>query len=229
MSQETKTKATSLEKITAALTEHGWVFTVTEQEVHVPDQENASYHRYSSRAAFVPNKKVPGFEVKASNGSSTLESWYGDRVSFTAYFTESGAFLPRYSTGSYPIGTKPSVAKIVSTIEKKSPKAIEARQQANAEAKAAELAAYDAKVATAYAEAQRALTQAQGETAEMLMAETGMTDDQARAVLVMVQTGKFGPLLNASTQVERTAQGWIGESYCPATYVDGKRVSGREV
>jgi hypothetical protein len=218
------TAKTSLTKLTEALTESGWQFKTSATRVSVSDTDNPRYSRYSSRVSY-PVKTVDGVQVEASN---KVGSGF-DLKAFTAVFTEDGKYLARYTKGTYPFMQDIPLRMMLQRIESHSPTAIAARRENQEQALAAEQAAYDTQVAAAYAEAQEALTQAQAEV-DAFLTGLGLTEDQARTVLVAVQTGKFGPLLNAKTEVENTGKGYLGSGTYPGgTYVDGKRVEEAQV
>lgn len=226
MSQGTKT--TSLDKVKAALTEHGWTFTTAETTVSVPDTDNPRYSRYSSRASY-PNKQVPGVKVEARNHAEGQDFGRWGNVSFTVVFTGDGKYLAADTRGRYPVTQGVPLKKVLETIEGRGPEALAQKEREEAEYKAQQLAEYDAKVAAAYAEAQEALSLAKGEMIEELVfGSTGLTHEQAEKTIEMVLTGKFGPVMNASTKVQNTSQGYLGDGYTPAKYVDGKRVEGSE-
>lgn len=220
-------KQTSLQKVTDALTEHGWTFTTKETTVTVPDKDNPRYSRYSSRASY-PNKYVPGVEVTADNTST--DRWDGKR--FEAKFVaENGAYLREYVRGSYPFPAA-TLKEVLATIERFGPEAVKAKQAKEAEEKQRDREREAARVAEAYAKAQAAEAEAKAAALAFLKENFGLAANQSEALIEAATTADtpLTTLFNASVTRQRVGEGWDPErggwGNLTGTYKDGKPVSG---
>lgn len=216
------TKTTSLATLTEALTEHGWTFESTEREVRVPDPDSPHVRTsgYSGRVTHMPTKPVPGVVVSARNGDEEAQK------SFSAQFTAEGKYLAQHTSGGYPFSMKGiTLKRILAEVEQYAPQRLASRRAA----RAAEMAERDEQeardVLAAHTEAKEKLVAARSEIAQTLMAK-GLSAAQASVVMETVQSGEFGPFLNALAAVERTGKGWLpGKTFVSGTYVNGVRVS----
>jgi hypothetical protein len=217
----TSTKQTSLQRLTAALTEHGWQFTTEETTVKVPDKENPYRKQtYSSRNHY-PLKSVPAVKVKASNGTKS------DPKHFSATFTAEGAYLSDKTTGSYPFSYYTALKAVLPNIEKNSATALETRAEAEESKKVAQQAEEEQRVAEAFAAASEAEQAAKAAAVSYLRQEFGLAENQSESLL-SAMNAKESPLAEfavAKEARERVGKGWLpGKTFLRGTYVDGKRV-----
>ena len=218
----TTTKTTSLQKMTEALTEAGWEFTVTETEVKVPDYDNANRTPWSSRASYVPTKVVPGVKIEASNGIGK---------NFTVEFEASGKFLAPNTKGSYPFTAKQPLKVLLKEAEKHGPIATAQRVERMAQERAERESKEEREVAEAYAAATQTLAEAESLLRSSLEI-TGLSPVQVEVVMGLLEAAEKGPeestvaaYFQAKTSVERTGKGWLpGKTSVSGIYADGKKV-----
>lgn len=219
------TKTTSLDKVRAALNEHGWRYETNQTTVRVPDHDSDKVVRRSGRVRYAPTKAVDAVSVRfTNNAGGDFDHWVA-KTATLVFLAESGSYLRGESKGNHDFVDR-SLKTVLANIERFSPAATKARLEARAAEEQADDEKEQHEVAVAYAAALEEERIAATALVKELAA-LGLSEQQVAAVTDMVEA-KEGPIQKftaAKVQRERIGTGWLpGKSYLNGIYEDGKRV-----
>lgn len=177
----TKTKTTSLQALTEALTLHNWEHTVEPGEVTVKDPTVDVAPRWSQRRVF-GTKQVPGVIVRFDNGvKPTDRNDYSSHVSGVAKFTEAGWLVE--ISGGYPLNAGATLSQALRIVAEKSRFEVERLRAVRAEQREQSAAEAIAKADNVVAEKQAEATAAAEPALQAVMEITGLEEHVARSVL----------------------------------------------
>lgn len=216
-------RKTSFEKITAALTEHGWQWDVESTSVRVPDPESGKVIRdVTGRAIYTPTKEITAKRVAASNGNG---------FDFEVTFDELGKYLADFTRGTrHPVtfGNRPSVKMIVEAVEQDSPQAIIERREWQEQERQKDLQREAEEVQFAYDSATVDFIAAKSDAVDLLVEEGLDLSTAIKVVGLVLSKEQFVTLLEAEKKVENAGRGWGLGKFPLGTYADGKPVESVE-
>lgn len=215
-------RKTSFEKITAALTEHGWQWDVESTSVRVPDPESGKVIRdVTGRAIYTPTKEITAQRISATNG---------DGFDFEVTFDELGKYLADYTRGTrHPVtfGNRPSVKTIAEAIKHDSPESIIKRQEWRDQERQKDLQREAEQVQAAYDAAVVDRIVARSDAASVLV-KHGLSQEQAKVVVDLLVHETFARVIEAEEKVEKAGRGYGLGKFPLGTYADGKPVESVE-
>lgn len=206
-------KATSLDRLKAALDANGWTYEVSEVLVKVP----AESPRWRGDVDY-----VDGYRVKARNGSDRAPQ------SFTTEFTKDGKYLPANTKGGYPVHQRATLTEILAGVSEYSAEAIAERVARGDAEMEADRKAEEVAVAEAFEVAKAEEEDARDKVAKWMGESLGMTEAQVAWVLAAAaeDTSLLSAYVGKRLSRERVGRGWLpGKTSVWGTYVDGVKVS----